>query len=89
MAIMVNLETNAGTVEGHTSVNVNKIDLIKNDGEVDIQFGFDAEIADGNYRTLKPEESIENIDYNVGTLYYKTASGTAAFRFWGRDVKVV
>ncbi len=85
----VTLSETATTSQGSTVVNCKEIKLIKNDGAVDLTIGIDNAIADGNTITLKAGESVENFPVFCKTLYYKTDSSTAAFRFIGLRERTV
>lgn len=73
----------AGTSEDSVVVNVQHIAWLSNDGAADITFSFDADTSSAAAFVLRSGEMLGYTPKSVGTLYFKSASGTQAFRFWG------
>lgn len=82
----VSVEATATTAGSSSAINVKKIIWLTNDGAVDLLVNFDntglTAGTDGCF-TVKPNEIIDKEDIKVGTIYYKSASATCAFRLLG------
>lgn len=84
MGTRKSLEANATTTEANAPFLCKEIILIANDGTDDITFNFDNETDGEDAFTLKPGEVLTSMPITCkGTVYYKSASGTQAFRLWG------
>lgn len=74
----------ATTVEASQDVGITELEALCNDGNDDIIFGINADTASVQTRRVKPGEVYTPAKpLNVRTLYYKSASGSQSFRYWG------
>jgi hypothetical protein len=74
----------AATTEASYALNCKEIKLLANDSaSIDLIVNFDEATTGTNAFTLKAGETIQNWKVNVGTIFYKTGSSTAAFRCIG------
>jgi hypothetical protein len=79
--------TSSGTVQSST-LNVQSISWISNDGANDITMNFEDSItgtgSTGSNFVVKAGEVVEDLDQSVGTLYYISTGGDTAFRLFGK-----
>jgi hypothetical protein len=80
----VSIESDATTAETNREFRVSRILLISNDGLEDVVFNFAGDTTTGVGKfTLKPKESLSDLEIPANVLYYRATSGTQAFRAWG------
>jgi spore germination protein GerM len=80
----VSIAPTVGTTESSTAVRVKKIHLLVNDHASNtLTVNFDNATTEANTIVLKAGERIENLDIEVGTIYYKGSGAGTNFRFIG------
>jgi hypothetical protein len=84
----VSLNATASGTSQHSTINVQSIFHIANDGANNITFNFEDDItgtgSTGSNFVINAGEVMEDIDQSVGDLYYIATGGDTAFRLFGK-----
>jgi len=77
------IEVNATSTVATSQVKTAHIVYLINDGAESITFNIDNLVTGDNKFTLKAGEKMVDLPIAIDTLYYKTVTNPAAFRFFG------